>query len=486
MTNRRLSKLYVGIISTLLGLSEPTAAVVSDRQYEALIQRIRVLEQKVSSRQAPLEKSEQQPDGELKQRVQSLEKQLETTHQEWVEKERIRPKIVAGEEGFAIQSSDGDFQLKLRGYIQADSRFFTDDSRASDEFVLRRVRLNLDGRLFKYVDFRLAPDFGGSDPRIFDAFLDLHYFPEASLTAGKFKPPLSLERLQSATALLFAERSFPDQLTPRREIGLMLHGHFAAPGNTLSYSRGPLAKAFFNYHLGVFNGEGDRGGFNEGDSDDNKEIIARLFAHPFRASGIGPLKGLGIGIAGSYANPSNLSINNLRTPGQATLLRYDDDVTSVGTHYRIYPQAYWYWGPFGAMAEWVLSSQRLKNAVGNEDRQQNRAWQLALSYVLTGEEASYGRVKPSHYFDPFNGEWGAFQLAARYSELHIDDDTFPAFADVSRSASKAQSWALGINWYLNNNVKIMADYEQTNFDDGAPTGDRQKERVFISRFQIAF
>ena len=53
--------------------------------------------------------------------------------------------------------------LKLRGYIQADSRFFADDhvgGAANGTFLLRRVRPIIEGTVFEKYDFRLMLDFG--------------------------------------------------------------------------------------------------------------------------------------------------------------------------------------------------------------------------------------------------------------------------------------------------------------------------------------
>ena len=52
------------------------------------------------------------------------------------------PKLTAGAEGFALQSSNGDYKLQLRGYVQFDGRFFPSDEGglAVDNFLLRRVR----------------------------------------------------------------------------------------------------------------------------------------------------------------------------------------------------------------------------------------------------------------------------------------------------------------------------------------------------------
>ena len=80
----------------------------------------------------------------------------------------------------------------------------------------------------------------------------------------------------------------------------------------------------------------------------------------------------------------------------------------------------------------------------------------------------------------------------RYSEIDLDDDTFEGaagvrFANASSTTDKAKSWAGGVNWYLNKNIKLQTTYEQTRFSSGVDgVDDREDEKVLFSRFQVAF
>jgi phosphate-selective porin OprO/OprP len=95
----------------------------------------------------------------------------------------------------------------------------------------------------------------------------------------------------------------------------------------------------------------------------------------------------------------------------------------------------------------------------------------------------------------------------RYSEIHLDAETFRnpagtaltgAYANLSESAKRARSWAVGMNWYLNPNVRVSVNYSETRFDGGAAVGitpinavgtnvlDRPDERAFLTRLQVAF
>ena len=103
------------------------------------------------------------------------------------------------------------------------------------------------------------------------------------------------------------------------------------------------------------------------------------------------------------------------------------------------------------------------------------------SYVLTGEESTYKGVKPMRPFSiPEAAPWGAFEIKARYSELSLDEDSFAggddSFADPTRAARQARPWPSGFNWYLNQNVKLVLNYEQTIFDGGGG-GTRELPRT---------
>ena len=163
-------------------------------------------------------------------------------------------------------------------------------------------------------------------------------------------------------------------------------------------------------------------------------------------------------------------------------------------HHRIAPQAYWYWGPFSAMGEYIFSKQgakRTDSTTGTTTKAQldNAGWFAEVTYVLTGEDASYKGVSPKNNFDPRNGAWGAFELALRYSDVRVDEDTFDlGFAEKPQSAGGATAYTVGLNWYLNRNFKFMFNYEHTDFDSAVEFNDalRDKEDVILTRFQIAY
>ena len=167
---------------------------------------------------------------------------------------------------------------------------------------------------------------------------------------------------------------------------------------------------------------------------------------------------------------------------------YDSKVVADGTHWRVGPQAYWYWGPFGLLGEYSISSQRLEQQVApfGSTRAENSAWMVTASWMLTGEDATFRAVTPRNNFDPRNGGWGALQVVARYSYLDIDDGLFPIFADPAELPTRVANWGLGLNWYLNRNIRVAFNYNHFDFKGGQGSAIGQAENLFATRVQLAF
>ncbi len=380
--------------------------------------------------------------------------------------------------GSGAGSRATDVSLAIRGDLQADGRFFIGDDVApgSESFYLRRVRLTVQGTIYERFDFRIMPNFGLGRAELQDAYLDARIVPLATVRFGKFKTSAGLEFLQSPNTGIMIERGFPTGMVPNRDVGIELRGELA--GKRLSYA------------MGVFNGSQD-GVSIDADLDNRKDLMLRLFSHPFANAG-SVLNGLGLGVAfttgvrdGTAAVPI---LPAYRTSGRQTFFRYrtaaNEAAFSNGHNSRVIPQGYLYAGPFGLLAEYALSEQ----AVATDSLSatlRNRSWQVATSIVLTGEDASYGTLKPATPFgEP--GHWGALEFTARVQGIVADEASFPVFASPDASASGAFAWAIGINWYLNAGVRFMLNYEQTTFEAAGEAERRPTERILLTRFQIVF
>lgn len=420
---------------------------------------------------------------ELDQKTRILERKLELSEEAAAAKAKESATVTAGKSGFALTSADKKYSLKLRGYAQADGRFYLDDKedKSVDSFLVRRARVIFEGDLGERVSFRIAPDFGNGKSELQDAYVEFKPATAFNIRAGRTKVPFGLERLQSSTDTLFNETALSTALTPNYDEGVQLFGKLFT--NTVEYA------------VGVFNG-GPDGASVDSDSNDDKDLAGRLWFSPFRNSDVDAISGLSFGIAGTFGkqegSDASTQLPNYKTSGQQTFFSYKtstnkgESVVADGDHTRVSPQLYYQLGSLGLLAEYVTSEQDVSNSKGS-DSLSHDAWQVAASYVLTGEKASLRGVEPASEFSLANGTWGAIELVARYSELSIDDKTFSGgYADAKKSASGAENTGVGINWYATRNTKISVDYETTAFDGGAAEGDRDDEQIIIARAQVKF
>jgi phosphate-selective porin OprO/OprP len=379
------------------------------------------------------------------------------------------PKVSVGEQGFSLETEDKSFALRLRTLVQGDGRFFVDDveGRADDSFLIRRARIELTGTLFRNFEFRLMPDFAPSPSTLLDAWLKWNLKPALQIQAGKVKLPVGLERAQSREYNMFNEFGYPTSLVPNRDVGVNVQGRLAA---------GALS-----CYLGVFNGTTDGASIATTDPDDDKDIAFLLFATPFARNKNTALAGLGFGIAGTEGQHREKP-SSYRTVGQQVFYSWRNDVLVDGDISRLVGQLHYFGGPFGLLAEYAVSSQELR-AGTVEAELDNSAWVATVSWVLTGEDATFRGVKPRRNIDFSSGGLGSWQILARATALDVDDGAFPIFGDPDSSASEAFTLGVGVSWYLNPQVRISLDYNWTDLEGLASLQD---ENAIILRTQFRF
>ncbi len=448
---------------------------LSDQQKTQMISDLKSEIQRLEARVETLES--------LDQKVKVIDRKLEVQQETEIAKAKDMPVVKVGAQGFSLSSPNNDFNLKFGGLIQGDGHFFTsgnDKPATGGTFYLNRVRPILSGTVFKYYEFNLTPDFGQGRVTLQDAYINAKWFEQAQLLSGKFKSPFGLERLQSDRDLAFSQRGLTENLVPNRDIGAELHSD--------------LFDGRLTYQLALMNGVPNNTASVDFDNNDGRDFIGRLFALPFKKSQNQWLKGIGVGFAGTYGDERGNTTSTYRTYGSSTWFSYNKGVTASGERYRLSPQAYYYAGPFSMMLQYVSDRHTLNRFVKSGARLINDTeaftddgYSAQATYVLTGEDASYYGVKPYHVFDPRVGTIGAFELAARISNVSTDSSQFKLnFVNPTTSARTATEWAVGLNWYLNSFIKWQVDYARTFFDKGAVLGDRPDESVFETQLQIAF
>src|SRR5262249_9165318 len=158
----------------------------------------------------------------------------------------------------------------------------------------------------------------------------------------------------------FNERALATDLVPNRDIGFALHGD-------------PIG-GVFSYTAGIFTGVGDARNSSNVSFDAGIAYEGRIFFQPFRKLEAPGLQGLVFGVSGSYVkfdgpntaglpNTTGGTLPGYTTDGQQQFFAYNPAsnavVVATGEHWRLSPQAYYFWGPFGLLGEYVISDQEV-------------------------------------------------------------------------------------------------------------------------------
>ncbi|MCB9527257.1 MAG: hypothetical protein H6701_02505 [Myxococcales bacterium] len=356
------------------------------------------------------------------------------------------------EAGFAIEQ--GETTLQVGGLLQVDGLWIDGDgSDRIDRFEVRRGRVILDGRFGDVFSLRFQPQFTPGAVVVLDGYVDARIAGEALvLRVGKTKTGLGIEMLQPITSLVLPERGLSTALVPLRDLGAQLRGRAGV----------------FEYALGVFNGAPD-GSNRDGDTDDGFDLDARLAVRPWGAE-VDVGAALAGGYGGEHGSEADSALGRYRTGTRAPIGRAGEGVVADGTRWRLNPQVWVYRGPFGALGEYVRSSQEVRGP-GGAATVANAAWLVGASWVLTGEAARYRGIEPA-------GAMGAFEVMARYGELRFDEAAIDGgWLDAPRWA---RAWGVALAWQAHAAARVQVAFEETRFADGRPAEDA----VFV-RWQLA-
>ena len=397
-------------------------------------------------------------------------------------------------DGFYIRSEEeGGMELLLGGAFQTDYRYYAESERADNRFDIRRARLRFKGQLTRYFRFAMEYEFQGNETdNLVDAYGEA-VFGLTALRFGQFKEPFSLEWQSVDKAQYFAERSMGYYLGPKRDIGIMFHGS--------------LFQDAITYAGGFFNGDGDDGSAT-GPEEDSPEVAARIVFAPFKRSLYPWLNGIQLGASATYAqiDPLNVDLRVKSTGMVGTdrnlyVLTHNTKfgvIQEVDSRQRVGIEAAWAVGPVIFQGEYfTLTYTGLEASGDNPPDADFSSWYASAMWCITGERPvlSHGVLKPiypNNFFNPQEGTWGAFCLAARIDHFNGDENWINPASYVS--VEEADAYSLSLNWVLFPMARIVIDYTHTSLSGPIrvrvlPDGSAdyiEEENVVTCRFSIDF
>lgn len=410
------------------------------------------------------------------------------------EKEEIMTKVdskpssivTLDKKGLNFESSDKAFTANIGGRIHADYAFIDDNyfDRNVDsvgEFgngaKFRRARIGMEGTMFTDWTYALEINYGQDEATEFtDATIGYEGFENVKLKLGRHKMPVGLEELTSSNRISTMERS--------------------GPTNTFALGRRnglTVATGGSNWTLtgGAYLGEGVESDGWEG-KDSDYGYAGRVTFAPIQEKE--KLVHLGasyhhVGFEETF-DGNNLGSNNGRLRARPGIHFFNDRPVQVnygGTEDAdtFGFEAATVMGPFSLQAEYYTQQLNRKEA---KDADAD-GWYALATYTLTGEARGYkgGAMRTISPKNPVGkGGFGAWELVARYDVLDIWDSSAALENTSGIRGTESNIWTLGVNWYVNDNIRFMANYVDADIKSDDASDLEGDIEAFMFRGQVAF
>jgi phosphate-selective porin OprO/OprP len=378
------------------------------------------------------------------------------------------------------------------GFNNNGSNNICTNNALSDGVGLRRARLGVEGTFFHDFDYKFEYDFtrgnGTIGAGVTDAFLRWNMDKAFSVKAGSFKEPFSLEEATSNRFLTFLERNmivntFVDNPnTYKLGIGANYaqeRYNIATSFQTEPVGANPSGSASSASSVNT-NGGSNR---NNGSGDTGWEVNGRVTGLPWMED---KNHFLHVGASGSYVDVNNNFGKKTTVDADGKTVITDDPVLASGgfsfvsalnnnvdrtnilntgnltksdgsqivDHFtRFGAETAFVYGPWSAQGEYIQTNISGHGYNGNT----LDGYYGYVSYFLTGESRAYknktaawDRIKPNRKFDWHNGGWGAWEVAAGYDYIDLNDDVI--------KGGRASIAKFGLNWYPNSHFRLMGNF----------------------------
>jgi phosphate-selective porin OprO/OprP len=371
-----------------------------------------------------------------------------------------------------------------RGAASTDTAHARDLSSGSD---LRRARLGIDGRAFGDWDYNLLLEFGGAGEEdaghIQELWIQYSGFRPFHARIGAFAPSVGLEDQGSTNGMLFLERPAVSDIARSLAGGDFREGAEIWGASDWWYVNAAVTGRL----VGVVNSQAT--GVSQ-PFDSQLGFIGRIGFLPIHTQNAM----LELGVHGSYvdrpadtggpdaaAGTARYGITlqerpELRVDGTRLISTGAINARHADT---VGLEAAGELGRFFLQSEYEsFGIERLNPAAGVTDPSFH-GYYVEGAFSLTGERRRFNATTwafdgPSvnHPFSWVDRGWGAFELAARYSDIDLNYHagalgTAPT-PDAVRGGDQ-QIWTGGLNWYPNTFVKFMLDYQDVRIDRLSPS-----------------
>jgi phosphate-selective porin OprO and OprP len=350
--------------------------------------------------------------------------------------------------------SNDTSSVTIGGRIHADAVTIDDDiTPFADESDIRRLRLDGDFRFGKKWRVLLDANIGANNFVTKNVWLSYKGDKGESYKLGRFVVPLDGEYLTSSNDIKLMERSLAVALASQYMVG----------------GAASMSRDQWQLSVGLFAPLSRKGPLAF--SENQQALVGRFAYYPVKSDQ--RLLQFALGVERRWLEAGAAMRVRTRPEFGLSSVRLLDTSSLAGvsaySNY-IFETAYMQ-GPLLIRAKHIA---RVSDASVLGDPRFNGS-AIEAAFVLTGEDQRFksGKFKSIR---PQNS-YGAFELAARYSRLDLNDGLVAGGAE--------DNWTLGANWYLTSNMRLMANYIHAETDPGA-NGQTESVDALSTRFQINF
>ncbi len=379
-----------------------------------------------------------------------------------------------------FKNADANYKVWFDVRVQVDGAVYFGANKDYDPIGngmnLRRTRFAIKGQLDKNWYGELDTDWTSGTPEIKDAYLSFTGLPNAEFQVGNFKENFSMQRNTTSRYLQFMERPMVTALAPSRHLGLMATYY----KNWLWVSAGIFGPELKSAEEQTAMEDGNKDlGLNEGLSYTGKLILRPLYKMENGS--------LHIGAGWSYREPKltstdgyNVARYSSRNSTSINRKKYLDTSTITGLDHEI---AYTFElaGHYNALryeTAYIARTAYLNRTVNDKGPQKADGWYAQAGYLLFGGHQNYDADGAKYTRVNRGKSWGDIELCLRYEYCN--------FNTADYKGGSAEAYTAGLNFYANNNVKIVLNYQYNNNDryangkgklyvghdmDGKPTKD---------------
>jgi phosphate-selective porin OprO/OprP len=372
------------------------------------------------------------------------------------------PQVTLDQRGFRVRTPDDSYAIKVGGRLHAQASTHLNDDKFStvdpnDGTEIRRARIELSGTIKEDWRWAAETEYSNNQARVVDFWLSYTGIEDTDITAGHQKQPYSLSVEMSSNDIAFVERSIDNALVipfVDRAIGLRADTN----GENWFFAGGLFGESVPPTSLSSDNSRVVTDGGNEGWGAVGRFIYAPVITDDSIVH---------LGVRGAHRLPAdNRQVVRIRdeTTNMSDLSIVDTgNIQNVDAVTLFGPEIGLSYGPFTLLGEYNVA--QFDREIGST--LEFSSWHVGLHWLFGAapyaksyriDDGEFKRPVPLQDFSWEKGGGGAWELAARYASIDLND------GDVTGGSEDTLSFAA--NWYINNNVRLMFDWTHILETDG--------------------